>query len=77
MRADSAYMKAIKYFIHVRMYMYVQLQTAMEQVSNQPGQLTVQLSVAAVTELEVAEDDVPGAALGCKLPDKLKVLVLK
>ena len=49
----------------------------MEQVSNQPGQLTVQLSVATVAELEVAEDDVPGAALGRKLPDKLKVLVLK
>lgn len=41
----------------------------MERVSNQPGQLTVQLSVAAVAELEVTVDDVPGAALGRKLPD--------
>ena len=57
--------------------MYVQLQTAMEQVSNQLGQLTVQLSVATITELEVTVDDVPGVALGCKLPDKLKVLIHK
>ena len=51
----------------------VQMQTAMEQVADQSGQLTVQLSAAAVAELELTEDDVPGAALGRKLPEELKV----
>ena len=56
--------------------MTVQMQTAMEQVSDQTGQLTVQLSAAAVAELELTEDDVSGAALGHRVGQYTSTIVI-
>ena len=56
--------------------MTVQMQTAMEQVSDQSGQLTVQLSAAAVAELELTEDGVPGAALGHRVGQYTCIIVI-